>query len=308
MKNRKIVCYLICTAFILLGPAWVHAGKKVPILKATSKPASKRTTARTKPPTSRPSKKVLPRKKATGLPPQVKKAMARIIKTQKAGFLRHDFKTYMSLWTPTVKMLAGRGPKAGKYDILMTYQQIADRKAFEFLAKPEKNLQMRHMVKNWSFKGKQIMLQFETIMNYGTRTEIVVGEIYRLKKGKNGWQAYENRWWPVHRKVGMYVVILDAHFYRKMDEKIKRFKSKGMYWRYLELLAQTYRFAEARDFLANFVQKQPRKLRAWLMLGYMSLFTGHISQAKRAFRRAQAIFPNARVHPSMKLLKKKPKK
>ena len=207
-----------------------------------------------------------------------------VTKTQQAGVVKGDLKTYMSLWTHDARIVGGRSNKPGKYDIILNRQQIENSRRIRFSRLRNVKLSLQYNKPKVTIKGNRAELRMvSTVRTPGSIEK--VSETFKLRKTKQGWRAYENRWHLLEMRRNGQATRYDDALWKKADEAVERHRKLGVPFELTVSLMQALRFKEAHQIIS----RNTKTARDWGLRAELGLLTGNTADAVWSFRRLIAL-------------------
>ncbi|MBN1910408.1 MAG: hypothetical protein JW818_11760 [Pirellulales bacterium] len=229
--------------------------------------------------------------------PDNKKEADAIIKmvqdSQRKGNMENDYKAFMSIWTKDARMISARSEKPGKYDFALNYQQIDTRAKVEFRGRPEKGWVKFENAKV-TFTGETARLSYRTSVSHEEQLDIVE-EIFLLRKTKDGWKAYENRFWPVELHDGSEVIKYNAKTWKALDDQIIKLKEKKDQEELVFTLLDAQRYPEAYAEAKKLTKQEPDNAYGWYMRGCVAMEMALVKDGVASLRKAGELDPNTPV-------------
>ena len=225
---------------------------------------------------------------------ETKAIVGLIKKTQHAGVVKGDLKTYMSLWTFDARLVGGRTAKPGRYDVSLNRQQIENSRRIRF-SRLRGKLTLQHDISKVEVKNK--LAELRTISTIRTnQSSERVREIFKLRKTKQGWRAYENRWQLIETRRNGQPTRYDDAYWKAADKAVERQRKVGPGFELALTLMQALRFREAHQTIA----RHTKTARDWLLRAEVGLLIGDTADAVWSFRQAIAMGESDQVPPIVK--------
>jgi len=212
--------------------------------------------------------------------------------TQRAGFVEHDFESYMSLWADDVQIVGARGPEAGPFDFSIGREAIAATRGLRFSVPPQPGSFFIMMTNGFELEGDVATLLVESTTTTQDSSE-TVAELYKLRWTDGRWQAFENRWWPERSTNGRESTVHDEAHWSRVDAEVEA-ASDDQDARAMAL-ANAYRFSEALVAYRAITDGGSTEALAWSMRGNMAMVVGEVEEAITSFNRARSLDSSAFV-------------
>lgn len=230
-------------------------------------------------------------------------AVARLVQeSQRAGFERHDFDKYLTLWADDAKVIVGRSEKPGAHDTTISRAQIEATRRVLFRAEPPKEVKLTFANVRPEIDGDQATVRYRSTLRT-KETEETVDEIFRLRKKDGRWKAFENRAWPVEARYGDKTTKYNAETWQALDAEVKR-QEKDLAKRVPALL-DAWRFAEAHATAKKWTEQAKDELDAWFYRGITAMAAGEAADGLASFDKVLAIDPKYPVPDYARVAKKK---
>jgi len=232
-----------------------------------------------------------------------KEAIEKVVfDAQRAGVERGDLQAYLAQWTKDARIIAGRGPIKGEFEITLDRQQIEDTRRLRFSWRPVEygnwKLGFRDVQTTITGDHAQMKLKSTVTVAYSRET---VGEIYKLRRTKDGWRVYENRFWPIETKQAINrITKYDAATWKQLDADVDRFKNEDKPLQVLGALQAAYRWKEAHKQAKTVFSSPKISAREWLSRAGTALQAGDADDAIYSFKMAKKIEPQLEIPSAVK--------
>jgi hypothetical protein len=228
-----------------------------------------------------------------------------VIGAQEAGWLRHDFKTYMAQWADDARIVIGRAEQPGKYETVFDRKQIEATRRMMMSGKAPTDRKINYEDVKVKLEKDQAELRVRNTGFFGEDYQ-TVAEIYRLRKTPAGWKVYLNRAWVLKSRWGNQVTTFDADTWKKLDAEADALVATDKRGdRAANALVAAYRFSEAHKLLKKVTAQKDATAGEWLQSGYIALTAGQAEEAMSAFRMALKLDPRAPVPEIVRETEKK---
>jgi hypothetical protein len=230
-------------------------------------------------------------------------AVARLVQeTQRAGFERHDFDKYMTLWADDAKIIVARGEKPGRHDLTLSRAQIEATRRVLFRADPPKDVKMTFANVRPEVDGDSATVRYRTTIGIKDYVE-TVAEVFRLRKKDGHWQAVENRAWPIETRNGDETTRYNAETWQRLDGEVAKHENEPP--KLLPALMDAWRFIDAHAAAKKWTGQDKDKPEAWLWRGLGGMAAGDATDAMTSFDKALALDPKSVVPDYVRAAKKK---
>lgn len=221
---------------------------------------------------------------------------------QRAGFERHDFDAYISIWAPNAKLVAGRSRVKGKYDFAMDYEQIRATRAFRFSETPARGVKVEFLNARVKVDGDRAELAYQAKVAAEDGYLERVNEIYKLQKLDGVWKVIENRYWLAEIRTPDSVTTYGAETWKRLDAEVVEQARTGGFDGHVVALFDAFRFPEALKVCRSATKRDPQSANAWMMRGHAAIIAGHADEAFDSLQQALRIDPEYYVPPWAKVL------
>ena len=225
-----------------------------------------------------------------------------VFDAQRAGFVRHDIKAYMSQWTDDAKLVGGRRDTPELYDFTMNRKQIESSRRMLFQGKPAIT-KVDFEVDDVKVEDDRATLRVRSTSHFDGGT-VQVGEIYRLRKTGEGWKVFENRWWLIRRQIGDRTIVYDAEKLKRADAAVIREKRTGSSEALVSAMRDACRFKEAHRAAIAVTKDKGATAVDWLVRGTLAMQVGDANDAKVSFLKALSLDANVELPSYAARLKK----
>jgi hypothetical protein len=230
-------------------------------------------------------------------------AVARLVQeTQRAGFERHEFDKYMTLWADDAKIIVARSEKPGRHDMTLSRAQIEATRRVMFRADPPKDSKMTFANVRPEVDGDSATVRYRSTIGSKEYVE-TVDEVFRLRKKDGRWQAFENRAWPIETRNGDETTKYNAETWQRLDAEAAKHEKDPS--KLLPALMDAWRFPDAHAAAKKWTGQEKDKSEAWLWRGLSGMAAGDATDALNSFDKVLALDPKAVVPDYLHAAKKK---
>lgn len=215
---------------------------------------------------------------------------------QAAGWVMHDLAGYMAQWTKDAKVVIGRGPRPGRYDVVLTRARLRASRALRFGVPAGLGKYFKFQGAKVTVKGQRATLRVEVTHGYPGGNERVA-ELYKLRRTKAGWRVYLNRAWPLSARRGEQTLTFGPALYRKLDALALKARGRRDLRQMSRLLLQGYRLTEAYGVAQKVTLSPGATADDWAWRGLTATYVGHTDDAKSCFARARKLDPRGVLPP-----------
>jgi hypothetical protein len=203
--------------------------------------------------------------------------------------LRRDFPAYMTQWSDDARLIFGRGPEPGKFDLVLDRKQIEATRRLRFLDKApaDANPTPAEVTPKVTADQAEVRMQVSEQFKGGGST---TGFLYRLRRAAGGWQVFEERSWPIELVVDDKKTVYDAATWKDMDERIeevRRFDSTGA--KLVVELLSARRYTEAHAVAKKVTGQRKAAATDWLLRGELAMQVGDVKDALDSFRKVRSL-------------------
>ena len=215
-----------------------------------------------------------------------------------AGFISHDFDTYIAVFSDDAVLIAGRSEEVSATDITLSRQQIEDTKRLRFAGKAGtlRSSIPEHKVR---VAGKEATLEWRMVFQADGYWE-EAKEVFKLRKTEGGWRVYENRYWVVAEGTPEAPIAIDAATWADRDLAVDN--AAGSPLAKVGVLAEAMRWPEAHTILMKLTSEEPTRASHWSQRALAALMIGKVPDAKLAACEARNLDPKQPLPHWAKLL------
>jgi tetratricopeptide (TPR) repeat protein len=213
---------------------------------------------------------------------------------QRAGFAKHDFKQYMTMWADDAKIIVGRFDKPDANDTTYNRTQIEATRGTLFRASAAKDASLSFTNIRPEVDGDQATLKYRSTYRIGDTVE-TFEEVFRLRRKDGAWTAFENRAWPVETRYGDTVTRYSPETWKALDAEVKKQQERGDIAAQVSALFDAWRFKDAHALARKWTEQAENELTAWLFRGGAAMSAGDAEDALASFNKALTIDPKAQV-------------
>jgi hypothetical protein len=212
-----------------------------------------------------------------------------VFDAQLAGWERHSIGPYMAQWSDDARVIVGRSENPGKYDLVLSRDQLEATRRMLFQDKPSLKLVFENA--RVEVKGNKAVLRVQTTWKVKGSPEFsqAVQEVYRLRRTGGGWKVWENRAWLTSKVVGTEVRQFDEKTWKKLDARVEELRGAGSGLELAFALCEAYRFAEAHQTAQKYTSAGRASADDWRLRAFFALQAGDAKDAKMSLDKAQSL-------------------
>ena len=228
-----------------------------------------------------------PIRASASLPQQLRRLVA---DSQRAGYERHDLRTFLAARDPEGRYVLGRGPEPDDHDIEWNGPSFfrSRQLLFEGQSPPDRRLHMANV--EVTVRGDEAVLTSRTSLDDAAVTE-VMGEHYVLHPTADGaWKIHEQRAWPIRVVRNDTALNYDDETWRRLDADIvigerERWHPRRM----VGLYVAAYRLRSAYAIALDLTRAPAPTREDWMTLAALAAVLGESAEATLATRQIELI-------------------
>jgi len=216
-----------------------------------------------------------------------------VFNSQNAGFLRHDFNTYIALWADDGRLIVGRSEEPAATDTVWDYPRLYASRRMRFRS-PTTTTTLDHEDVEVEVSGENATLRCRTISGGEDWTE-EMREVYRLRLTSDGWRIVENRAWPISKTINGEELIYSQETWSWLDRAFNEALDRGDTDGAVNAAVSGYRYREAFETARDAASIGDALAHDPLRYGHLAILLGEESEALEAFREARRRDPTIDV-------------
>jgi WD40 repeat protein/tetratricopeptide (TPR) repeat protein len=215
-----------------------------------------------------------------------------VIRTEFAGWIGHDLKSYMAVRAADFRSIASaRTEQPGPYEFVLDRKQVEAVRRLQFRGPPPKLRPAYENVRVQRADGEAILTTRLTIQ--GKEFFETWDTICRLRQTPGGWKVFEERGWIVRKKEGSQTTVCDASYWKARDALVEKVRGQGAAAALARALEEANRPREAHAVARELTAKHPDQASHWALRGELALKAGDAADAQAAFDKARELDPAA---------------
>lgn len=220
-----------------------------------------------------------------------------VLESMQAGFARRDVDGYMAAWAPDGRVISGRTEAPGPYDVTLDHDALASSRRLRLSLPDRPSMDVRLSDVRVEVTGDTAVMHTLTHVNVQGE-DTTAGEVYRMRRTRDGWRIVENRFWPrTVRRDGAEVAATDAEWAR-LDAAVDEARRAGDPEKRVFALMDAWRQREAADEAKRLAQAQPDDKLAQMLHAHAATSVGRTEEALAAYKRIHERWPDAPVPPA----------
>lgn len=226
---------------------------------------------------------------------EAQKAVEKLVySAMKAGYEKHDFKTYIAAWAEGAEVVGGRTDNDGKYRMKLSFAKLKMARKLRFSGDPLEGLTMEFETLEFKLDGSRAKLKCTNRSKYPGGHE-AAEEIFHLTKTKEGWRITKNEWRPLTMKYGSMVEprdFSDSETLEELDARVEEVRETGDRRALAKELFGAFRFKEAYEVVKEMTSEEDATSGAWAWRAFIAVLGVTPEDVIPSLRKAVELDPN----------------
>lgn len=233
-------------------------------------------------------------------PEEMKGIVAAVQQSQKAGFEKHDLKTYMATWADTATFVGGRSDKPNKYDISLNRDQIEATRKVLFRGPSTDKVQMRFSEERSEYKDDTVIIRWTVELTF-PRAKQRTGERYEMIRSDDGWKISTNRSWIIEYQPtdspGLPLMKFDKAKWDLADRTVEQTIADPTATAIDRLYAywDAARHLDVYNIACQELERDADNSDLWYWRGISAFQLGKVEDTRKSFERARALNPELQI-------------